>query len=213
MPLPPDIMPPSPTQPPSFHESPEDRAAPAGAIGDHIWQVQAERLLVERRPWLRLSEQDVLLPDGRVIEGFLVAEAPSYVIIFAVTAEGHIVTIEEYKHGPRRVAVHLPAGFLEADEDPLLAAQRELREETGYEASRWQPLGVFCEDGNRGLGWGHYYLALDAHHATTADPGDLSEIRTVLLTPSALRQAVYDGRVAVADIVACIMLGLDALAR
>ena len=178
---------------------------------DTTWQILTERLLVDRPPWLRLSEQDVQLPDGRVIEGYLVAQAPPYAVIFAVDSDGRIVTVEEYKHGPGRVVVHLPAGYLEPGEDPLLAAQRELREETGYAAAGWQLLGVFCEDGNRGLGWGHHYLAQGAHLVTTADPGDLSEIRTVLLTPAEVRQAVYEGRVAVADIVACIMLGLDAI--
>jgi ADP-ribose pyrophosphatase len=180
-------------------------------VTDTTWQILAEHVLVERPPWLRLCEQDVRLPDGRVIEGYLVAQAPDYAIIFAVDGEGRVVTTEEYKHGPGRVVVHLPAGYLEPGEDPLLAAQRELREETGYEADKWQLLGVFCEDGNRGLGWGHHYLAQGAHLVTTADPGDLSEIRTVLLTPAEVRQAVYEGRVAVADIVACIMLGLDAI--
>lgn len=178
---------------------------------DTTWQILAERVLVDRPPWLWLSEQDVRLPDGRVIDGYLVAQAPDYAIIFARDREGRIVATEEYKHGPGRVVVHLPAGYLEPGEDPLLAAQRELREETGYEAASWRSLGVFCEDGNRGMGWGHYFLAQQAYPVVAADPGDLSEIRTILLTPAELRQAVYEGRVAVADVVACIMLGLDAI--
>ena len=91
---------------------------------DTTWQVLAERVLVERPPWLRLSEQDVRLPDGRMIEGYLVAQAPPYAIIFAVDGDGRIVTVEEYKHGPGLVVVHLPAGYMETGEDPLLAAQR-----------------------------------------------------------------------------------------
>ena len=72
------------------------------------------------------------------------------------------MAIEEYKHGPGRVVLHLPAGYLEPGEEPLAAAQRELREETGYEAGVWTSLGALYEDGNRGMSIGHHFLAQNA---------------------------------------------------
>lgn len=46
----------------------------------------------------------------------------------------------QYRHAANRFLWELPAGKLEPGEDPLLGAQRELAEETGYRANKWKPL-------------------------------------------------------------------------
>ena len=179
---------------------------------DERWQVVSERLLLDRAPWLRVSEQTLRLPDGRLVHGFLHAESPPYAMVLGVRKDGKVVAIEEYKHGPgAAVVLHLPAGYLEPGEEPLAAAQREFWEETGYEAHAWTYLGALYEDGNRGMSLGHYFLAQDARQVNAPDPGDLAEIRPLLLTPSELRAAIRAGCMGTAGAVACALMGLDAL--
>ena len=90
---------------------------------------------------MRVYADDVLLPDGRQVEGFLRVEGRPYATIFALTDAGQVPFLRQYKYGLDRVALQLPAGYLEAGEDAEVGARRELLEETGYAAARWERLG------------------------------------------------------------------------
>jgi ADP-ribose pyrophosphatase len=72
----------------------------------------------------------------------------------------------------------------------LAAAQRELLEETGYEATEWIDLGHYAVDANRGAGTAHYFLALHARHIAARDADDLEEQHLLLLTRAELEAAL-----------------------
>ncbi|MCO6450379.1 MAG: NUDIX hydrolase [Caldilineales bacterium] len=180
-------------------------------MNDENWRVLAEETLVERPPWLRMTEQSVQLPDGRIIDDFTYIHAPAYASVFGVRPDGLIVAVEEYKHGPGRVVVKMPSGFVEPGEEPLAAAKRELLEEAGYVADEWHFLGAFHDDGNRGMSQGYHYFASGLRQAAEPDANDLSVVRPMLLTPAELRQAVLQGRVGESGAAVSILLGLDAL--
>lgn len=172
------------------------------------WQTVARRELLDGRPWLRVWAEDVALPQGGTIAGFYTAEMPDYVMVVALTPDDRVVIVRSYKHGPRRVSISLPAGYLEAGEDPLGAAQRELLEETGYRAERWHPLGSFVNDGNRGGGSGHLFLARDARQVAAPQSGDHEEMQIDLLTLAELTRALQTGEVAMLSVAAAIGLAL-----
>lgn len=66
-----------------------------------------------------------------------------WVNIIAITRDGEVVLVEQYRHGIRDLTVEIPGGCIdEEDEEPLQAAIRELREETGYVCQNWSLLGV-----------------------------------------------------------------------
>lgn len=174
------------------------------------WEMLARRELLDGRPWLRVWAEDVRLPDGRVIEDFYTIEMPDYVVVIALTPDARVVIERNYKHGPRRVCLNLPAGYLDAGEDPHAAAQRELLEETGYVAEEWRPLGSFANDGNRGCGRGHFFLARGARQAAAPDSVDLEEMEIGLLPLDELAQAAFRGDVGILSIAAAIGLAVAA---
>jgi len=179
---------------------------------DEIWEVIERRELLDRRPWLRLWEEDVRLPNGQVITGFTALEMPDVAVIVALTDAGRVVIERSYKHGPRRDCLTLPAGYLEPGEEPLAAAQRELREETGYEAASWHALGSFVTDGNRGGGANHLFLARGATQVVTPNAGDLEEITVTTLPLAEVVAATHTGDVAILAVAAAIGLAVAALA-
>ena len=86
-------------------------------------------------PGFDVRRDDVQLPDGTETDYHYVDESPA-VVILPLTPDGDIVVIEEWRQAVGRINRGLPAGSMEAGEDRTVAAHRELREETGYEADR-----------------------------------------------------------------------------
>jgi ADP-ribose pyrophosphatase len=175
------------------------------------WHTLERRTVIEHSPWVNVWEEQVQLPDGRVIEGWLTFEMPDVAVIFAMTDDEHVVVERSYRHGLRGVTLSLPAGHVEPDEQPQAAAQRELLEETGYIADEWDSLGSFIRDSNHGCGRVFLYLARNARSVAEPDTDDLEEIRVELIQLNELLLAVRRGEFASLGSAAAIGLALSAL--
>lgn len=91
---------------------------------------------------LNLRLDKVMLPNGREA-GREVVEHPGAVAVVARDDAGEIILVKQYRHPVKDIIWEIPAGKLEKGEDPLLCAKRELAEETGLGAEKWQHLSVF----------------------------------------------------------------------
>jgi ADP-ribose pyrophosphatase len=172
------------------------------------WQVLSQTPLLDAQPWLVVYSETVQLPTGHAVENYQTVNMPAYVVIVGFTDEGRVIVERNYKHGPRRVCLNLPAGYIASSEEPLAAAKRELAEETGYEASDWLPLGSFVNDGNRGAGVGHLFLARHAQQVSEPNSGDLEEIEIHLLSPDDLTEAIRAGDMPVLSSAAAFALAV-----
>lgn len=90
---------------------------------------------------LTLTVDNVRLPSGRESMRELVLHNGGVTII-AQPDPSKIVLIKQFRYAVRKVLWELPAGTLHNNEDPLLAGKRELKEETGYLANKWDSLGI-----------------------------------------------------------------------
>ncbi len=179
-----------------------------GKVEQAGWKRLKSHLVLDRLPWLRVYADDVELPDGRHVDGYLRVEGPAFTMIFAVTSDDQALFIKEYKYGTGAIDLQLPAGYIEAGEDPDACARRELLEETGYASDAWTSLGSYYVDGNRGYSRGHFYLATGAHPVQAAAAGDLSDVVVRAVSLADVPGVLSGGEMLQMSPIACASLAL-----
>ena len=132
-----------------------------------------------------LRHDELRLPSG-LEQKLDVVEHGGAVCVAAVDEDGRMLLVRQYRHAARAWLEEIPAGRLEPGEsDPLLAAQRELEEETGMRAQSWSPLRSFLAAPGFCSEVLHLYLAEGlasaGPDARSADPDE--EIEVVRRTP------------------------------
>ena len=102
----------------------------------HLTESPISSELVYDGAFIKLRSDQVRLPDGTqaVREYF---RHPGAVVIIPLFEDGRVVMERQFRYPNDQVFIEFPAGKLDDNEDPLLCAQRELREETGYSATEW----------------------------------------------------------------------------
>lgn len=165
---------------------------------------------VHRDDWVVAVRQDTIRRPGHDEDSFrrLVVEDPGAVVVLAIDEADRVVALRQYRHPVGMRLVELPAGKLDKPgEDPLVAAQRELREEAALEASDWVHLmttyaspGITSETHALFLARGLREIPrdFDLHH----EEADMTLERVALAD---LIEAIFDGRVADAPLVTAVL--------
>jgi ADP-ribose pyrophosphatase len=148
--------------------------------------------VVFRGEWFVVEQTAVVMPNGREVLMEWVSR-PAGVRVIARRDDGCVLITLEYRHELGRRDYRLPGGKVEGDNTPLEAAQEELRQETGFEASRWQFLGATQAFTMVRYSL-HYFLAegLTSTAPVADDEGEDIVVRWFTL-PTAARMAL-DGR-------------------
>jgi len=143
---------------------------------------------------IRVRVDQVRTPDGQE-HTREVAEHPGAVAILPVLPSGQLVLVRQYRHAVGRTLLEVPAGTREPGESPLATAQRELFEETGYQAARFEELARFYVS----PGWANeeliVYRAVGLR-AGAARPADDERIDVVIVDPEALPRLVRQREIA-----------------
>ena len=162
---------------------------------------------------MRLRADEVELPDGTVIEQYYVRESRGFVVAFAMTPDDRIVLVRQYRYGSDEIHLELPAGMLDGDEDPVDCAARELAEETGYEAARWEQIAAYYVEAVRSQAKTYVFLARDARAAREPDPDAAEVLETELASFEEFRAMLGDGQIDTAHTLAAAYRALEYLGR
>ena len=136
----------------------------------------------------------------------LVLETVDWVNVVAITEDGKIVMVEQYRFGVGELTTEPVGGLIDSGEESLEAAKRELLEETGFGGGRWRYLGSVQANPAIHNNLCHHWLVEDTVLVQEPTPDDGEAIRVHLMTLDEVKAAIAAGRVRHS-------LGLSALSR
>ncbi|MDM5333237.1 NUDIX hydrolase [Ureibacillus composti] len=152
---------------------------------------------------ISLKVDDVLLPNGKEGKREIINH-PGAVAVIAITNEGKLVLVEQYRKALERSIIEIPAGKLERGEEPEQAAKRELEEETGYGCHEISYLQSFATSPGFADEVIHLYVAKDLYEIE--EKAELDEDEFVSLMEVSIEEAeemvrdqkIYDAKTAFA---------------
>jgi ADP-ribose pyrophosphatase len=132
------------------------------------------------RPRFRIDKCE--LSNGNLLDATIL-EFHSWANVVALTKNGEVVLVKQYRHGVCEASLEFPGGVVEDDEDPIEGAKRELLEETGYSASILIQVGQLYPNPALQTNTLHCFLTLDAEKVgeQNLDAGEDIEVHLVPL--------------------------------
>ncbi|WP_229399684.1 NUDIX hydrolase [Micromonospora okii] len=159
---------------------------------------------------MTVERVDFADPAGRRLTDYYLVQRADVSLTCAVTEEGEIVLVRQYRCGINRSDWELPGGGVEPGEDPAAAARRELFEEAGFVASAVTRIGVLDRDAAGSAARIFVFLArgrlVDPLRRPKADEPDQPAVG--LVAPTGALKLVLDGAVTEQSSVAAIFLAL-----
>lgn len=162
------------------------------------------RHLVENR-WIDLREVRYTMPDGGVSPPYYTYSRKNYCVIAATDEMGRYICVRQFRPGLGKVTCEFCAGGIERigerqygggeseQEDPLLAAQRELLEETGYASKDWQRLLTVPSNATMADNYAYLFLARNCRRTDSQHLDDSEFLHVELLTEDELRRRIRAG--------------------
>ncbi len=123
-----------------------------------MWEKFSEELVFECN-WFKIRKDEVMKPNGEKGAYYVMEKHPSVFIVPVQVAhpENFVYLIKQFRYATGKWSWELPAGSTDGN-DPLESAKRELKEETGFEASTWDFNGTYEVAAGLSNNIGHIYI-------------------------------------------------------
>lgn len=122
------------------------------------WQ-QIEKKEIQKTVVMTMNEITSVSPDGEKGR-YIVNDAPDWAIVIA-EKDGNFLMVRQWRHGEKGISTEFPGGVIDEGETPEMAARRELKEETGFEAGTLTYLGKMNPNPALFRNHSHFFAATD----------------------------------------------------
>jgi len=142
-------------------------------------------------PYYRISHDRYRLPGGGVGDYHYV-DIPGSTMIVPLLGDGTLILVAQHRYLVGKSSVEFPAGGMTPGIEPRANAEKELREEAGYVAGRWEKIGEFAPYNGVSNEMCHVFLARDLQPAR-AEPEPTEEFEILHLRPEEVRRKIEAG--------------------
>jgi ADP-ribose pyrophosphatase len=174
------------------------------------WRTLDSKLVFDTG-WFKVLQETCETHSGRVIDDYFVIQSDDVAIIFALTPDNQVVLVRQYKQGVRDIITEIPAGGINAGEDPEVGARRELREETGYSAAEFVLVSTHLRSPTNRATKDYIFFARDVYLAGPPQFDDNENVETQLVSLETLRQMIKTGEISDIGCLSAIYRVLDYL--
>jgi 8-oxo-dGTP pyrophosphatase MutT (NUDIX family) len=167
------------------------------------WKTLSQRTVYDN-PWIRVEDHQVLNPSGGRGQYGKVCFKNQAVAIAALDRQLGVYLVGQYRYTLGTYSWELPKGGAPRDADPLAAAQRELKEETGLVARRWRLLMQMYISNSVTDEFGSMYLAEDLQLGAS-QPDETEQLAIQVLPFAETLEWVREGKITDAISIAAIL--------
>jgi ADP-ribose pyrophosphatase len=173
------------------------------------WPRITKRATADISPWVDLVAREVEFSPGAGPQIYHAIETFDYVIVLAVTPDGRIPLVRQYRPAVEDFTLELPAGIIDANEDPGVTASRELLEETGLTTRDVHLLGINKTDAGRLSNRVHSYFIRTGPQVENFEPEHGIGIRfvTLLELVELIRTGELDAQADLGTLFLALLLG------
>lgn len=177
----------------------------------------SDRFLFSKPKWNIIQDKKVwetpifslhqieLLPDKKKKPvHFYRLDAPEWINVIALTPNNEILLVEQYRVGVDETTLEIPGGMVDAQEEPMHAAQRELLEETGYMADHWIKMGETSANPAIQTNFTHLYLAKDCRKVQEPENDGNEDILAHIMPLNCFMKLVKNGTIHHAIVLAAV---------
>lgn len=167
-------------------------------------EISTEHIIQDE--WIDFRKSAYRFPDGSVFEPFYSYSRRDYVVIVASDVDGNFLCVRQFRQGIKKVTTEFPAGGIErkdgkeygegndlSAENALLAAKRELLEETGYESEEWKHLLTVPSNATMADNYAHLYVARNCRRVSEQSLDETEFLNVMLLSAQEIEEMIEKG--------------------
>ncbi len=160
--------------------------------------------------WFKVRKDKCETPGGKIVEPYYVYEFTDWVTALALTEDGKVVMVKQYRHALGETCIETPGGCVDAtDKNFEEAIARELLEETGYSFSSYEYLGKISANPSTNNNLMHMFLAKGGKKVAQQKLDGNEEIEVALFEIDELKQLLKENKIVQAMHVTCIFYALE----
>lgn len=167
-------------------------------------EISTEHIIQDE--WIDFRKSAYRFPDGSVFEPFYSYSRRDYVVIVASDVDGNFLCVRQFRQGIKKVTTEFPAGGIErkdgkeygegkdlSAENALLAAKRELLEETGYESDEWKHLLTVPSNATMADNYAHLYVAGNCRRVSEQSLDETEFLNVMLFSVQEIEEMIDQG--------------------
>ena len=162
-------------------------------------------------PYFSARKDAYKFEDGKIVDPYFVVEMPDSASAMALTTEGEVILVEQYRHPLGEYLFELPGGFIESNEKPEEGIRRELLEETGYEFDNILFLAKTTANPGVLNNYTFLFLATGGRKIQAQQLDAQEEIKVQLFSLEKVKQMLKESEIKQSMHALCLYYGLERL--